>query len=79
MKNLEAVFLVCVSTIILSIIYAVMNYNINQKNLMSQNIETAISKGIDPLSVRCSYADLNDNICVAYAASKQEKSVALVK
>jgi hypothetical protein len=36
---------------------------------MASNIENAISKGIDPLSVRCSYAHGDDIICVTHAAA----------
>jgi hypothetical protein len=43
---------------------------------MSQNIDSAIAKGIDPLSVRCSYASERDVICVAFAASAQSHNVA---
>jgi hypothetical protein len=39
------------------------------RDLMFKNIETAISKGIDPMAVRCSYATERDFVCVAYAAS----------
>lgn len=45
-------------------------YQINDRALMSRNIDNAIAKGVDPLSVRCSYADGRDMICVAYGASQ---------
>jgi len=45
-------------------------YQINDRTLMSKNIDNAIAKGVDPLSVRCSYADGKDMICVAYGASQ---------
>jgi hypothetical protein len=32
---------------------------------MASNIENAIAKGIDPISVRCSYAKSDDIICIA--------------
>lgn len=39
-----------------------------QKNaLMASNIEKAIDKGIDPITVRCAYAPPTDNICLAYS------------
>ena len=38
-----------------------------EKRLMHTNIESAISKGIDPIAVRCSYASPTDNVCLAYA------------
>ena len=40
---------------------------IGEENLMSKNIESAIAKGIDPVTVRCSYASNDDKICLAYA------------
>lgn len=40
---------------------------ISEKELMSKNIESAINKGIDPIAVRCSYAEPTDNVCLAYA------------
>ena len=43
---------------------------------MAENMNAAISKGIDPLSVRCSYVQSHDLICVAFAASAQSHNVA---
>lgn len=40
---------------------------IAEKELMSKNIESAIAKGIDPITVRCSYAESTDNVCLAYS------------
>jgi hypothetical protein len=48
-------------------------YYLNDRKLMAANIENAITKGIDPLSVRCSYAHDYDVICVAYAATSSKK------
>ena len=53
--------------LVLTVIIAFWNYKINENNLMSQNIQNAMSKGIDPLSVRCTYAADTDNICLAYS------------
>ena len=53
-------------------ILAFWNYKINENSLMSQNIQNAMSKGIDPLSVRCTYAPDTDNICLAYALRGRE-------
>jgi hypothetical protein len=38
---------------------------------MAANIENAIAKGVDPLSVRCSYVKSDDIICIAYASNKK--------
>jgi hypothetical protein len=60
-----------VTVIAVAGIWGIVNYTTTSNELMAQNIETAISKGLDPLSVRCSYAHSMDNICVAYAASRK--------
>ena len=43
-------------------------YQYNQTLAIKSNIESAIEKGIDPLSVRCAYGD-NSHTCVVYAVS----------
>ena len=58
--------------LVLTVIIAFWNYKINENNLMSQNIQNAMSKGIDPLSVRCTYAADTDNICLAYALRSRD-------
>jgi hypothetical protein len=70
-QNLYVFFGGLLSLIIL-VIVAFWNYKINENNLMSQNIQNAMSKGIDPLSVRCTYAADTDNICLAYALRSRE-------
>jgi hypothetical protein len=59
----------CVTIILVSVIGAAGWYNINDRILMSKNISEAVAKGMDPLAVRCSYANERDVICVALAAS----------
>lgn len=61
--------------LILTLIAAFWNYKINENNLMSQNIQNAMAKGIDPLSVRCTYAADTDNICLAYALRSRDHNV----
>lgn len=60
---------VSATIIIVSIILGLTIYAINDRMLMSKNIDNAIAKGVDALSIRCSYADSRDMICVAYGAS----------
>lgn len=67
---------VCASIVILSSVFSYFWFNINDRRLMSANIDTAISKGVDPMTVRCSYAPSTDNICVAYAISQNNNHVA---
>ena len=70
-QNLYVFFGGLLSLIIL-VIVAFWNYKINENSLMSQNIQNAMSKGIDPLSVRCTYAADTDNICLAYALRSRD-------
>jgi hypothetical protein len=65
----DKLFLICVTTMVVVAILSVTVYNVNESVLMSQNIEKAVAKGVDPLSVRCAYTGSQDSICVAYAAT----------
>jgi pyruvate/oxaloacetate carboxyltransferase len=42
-------------------------YNLNDRNNMARNIEAAISKGVDPLSVKCAYDTTPNATCITYA------------
>jgi hypothetical protein len=44
-------------------------FNINDRNNMAKNIEAAIAKGVDPLSVKCAYETHSNPICITYAAT----------
>jgi hypothetical protein len=61
-----------VTTVIVSVVVGATYYNVNDRVLMSRNIDSAIAKGLDPLSVRCSFVTNTDTICVAYAASSKK-------
>lgn len=69
----KIVFYVSIAIILLSAVIGVALYHINDRTLMSKNISEAVAKGMDPLSVRCSYAYSGDTICIAYAASTNRK------
>jgi hypothetical protein len=69
------VLLIGVFTVILALIVATTIFFIHDKSLMSNNMDNAIAKGMDPLSVRCSYVKGDDIICIAYAASSQSHNV----
>jgi len=60
-----------ITIVLLAAIFGFGYYSISDRTLMAQNIDNAIAKGIDPLSVRCSYAKSDDIICVAFASSAQ--------
>ena len=63
---------IALATVVVSAIIATTYYNANDRILMSRNIDSAIAKGLDPISVRCSFVTNTDTICVAYAASSKK-------
>jgi hypothetical protein len=63
---------IALATVIVSVVIAATYYNVNDRILMSKNIDSAIAKGLDPISVRCSFVTNTDTICVAYAASSKK-------
>jgi hypothetical protein len=60
---------IAIAAIAISAIIGLTIYNVNDRILMSKNIDSAISKGVDPVAVRCAFVTQTDTICVAYAAS----------
>lgn len=75
--KLDSTIVVCVMFVIISMIIGYCYYSIKDRELMAQNIDTAISKGIDPMSVRCSYAKTEDTICVAFAITHTSTNPAI--
>ena len=73
-KGLSSIFsvaIVAITLVFLSSVTAVCIYGLNDRKLMAANIENAIAKGIDPLAVRCSYAQSDDIVCIAHAANRK--------
>lgn len=70
-KGLSSITTVSVTLVLLSIVAAICIYGLNDRKLMAANIENAIAKGIDPLTVRCSYAKSDDIVCIAHAANRK--------
>jgi len=62
---------VCGTLIFCSIIIGAIMYNINDRNNMARNIEAAIQKGVDPISVKCAYETDAKPVCMAYALGKK--------
>lgn len=63
--------IICIMILALAGIVAVSLNYINDRSNMAKNIETAISKGVDPLSVKCAYETNPTATCVAYALGKK--------
>lgn len=65
--KIDSVLVVCLTLVALAAILSYAHYQINDRNLMAGNIANAISSGVNPLAVRCSYAKSDDAVCVAYS------------
>lgn len=70
MEKETVIFWVSICLMVMTLIGCVAYYNYNQTQAIRSNIEAALAKGIDPLSVRCAYSNSQDTVCVAYAARK---------
>ena len=70
-KGLSSITAISITVVLLSIIVAISYVTVNDRKLMAANIENAITKGIDPLAVRCSYAKSDDIVCIAHAANRK--------
>ena len=68
-KDIIGVIIATVIVFITAII-SITVYYVNDRALMSKNIDAAIAKGVDPVAVRCSFVQQTDTICVAYAAAQ---------
>ena len=72
MIDIDRLAIICLTLVTLGAIIGVSVYQVNDRVLMANNIENAIAKGIDPISVRCSYTRGDDPICIAFAATKSD-------
>jgi len=69
--KIDSTFIVCITLILLTSVAGMGYYFVTDRTLMAGNIDAAIAKGIDPLTVRCSYARSDDIICIAHAANRK--------
>ena len=67
----DNVFVGCVTLAIVTLIGSITFYQYSELKSVERNVESAIVKGIDPVAVRCAYANERDVVCVAYGASHQ--------
>lgn len=72
-KKETLAFIVGLTLIAITLIGCATFFYYNQTLAVKSNIESAIVKGIDPLSVRCAYGD-NSHVCVAYAVAHGKTS-----
>lgn len=67
-------FIVSIAVVIVTAILCVTYYNIKKDEQLKSNIESAIVKGIDPISVRCAYGS-SDTLCIVYATTHNKELV----
>jgi hypothetical protein len=65
----DHVFTICITLAVCSLIGASTFYKYSELKSVERNVESAIVKGIDPVAVRCAYANASDMVCIAYGAS----------
>jgi len=63
--------MVCLTVAACAAIAAFSIYNVNDRNNMAKNIDSAIQKGVDPISVKCAYETNANAVCIAYSMSKK--------
>jgi len=65
---------ICTSVTIIfcTMVISISMYNVNDRNNMAKNIEAAIAKGVDPVSVKCAYETGTNAICITYAATTKK-------
>ena len=73
LKNNVTQLIIAVTIVAVSAIVSLAIYHYNERELLSKNIEAAMQKGVDPLSIRCSYASHVDAVCVAYTIQTAKK------
>ena len=71
MDKTVVTFVVCIAIVVTTLIGSILCYNLNERNNMSKNMEQAISKGVDPLSVKCAYETNPTQICTILALGKK--------
>ena len=62
----------------LTIMFVTGSYTFYQYSVLKsleRNVESAIVKGIDPITVRCAYSIQTDAICIAYGTVSGKESI----
>lgn len=58
---------ICAMITLMALIVSISLNQLNDKNNMAKNIDAAIAKGVDPISVKCAYEMTPSATCIAYA------------
>jgi hypothetical protein len=71
MNKEDITYIICVCIVVCSGVAGLTVYNINERNNFAKNMESAIAKGVDPLSVKCAYEQSPTATCITYALGKK--------
>lgn len=52
--------------------------SLTRNQLMAKDLQVALDKGVNPIVIRCAYADEGDRICLVYAAGGDERRVTML-
>lgn len=64
--------ILCTTITLISLIAGTTYYNLNETKMVTDTINAATQKGVDPMAVRCSLSkSTHDQICVVYAATRK--------
>lgn len=63
---------ICIMITVMSVIISLSLNQLNDKNNMAKNIDAAIAKGVDPISVKCAYEMTPSSTCIAYALNTKK-------
>jgi hypothetical protein len=67
----DSTAIICIVIVIAAGIAAFAMSSMNDRNNMAKNIDTAIQKGVDPISVKCAYETNPTSTCLAYALGQK--------
>lgn len=70
---------VIAAVMVISAAYVHVNTTQHKAELMAKDISNALAKGVDPITVRCAYAEADDTICLVHAASRQGETKVLLQ
>ena len=71
-KSETIAFIVSVLIGVIALATSVTYYHIKRDEAIKSSVESAIVKGIDPMSVRCAYGS-TDSVCLVYASALGKK------
>ena len=70
-NSISITVVVSAAIVVVAMVASFTSYNVNDRNNMAKNIDSAIQKGVDPIAVKCSYETNTSSTCIAYALGQK--------